>query len=312
MNYSNFSFPPSTHQVVDMDNIGPPPDAVQLRKEIEFLKDDHIILRTHPYILMICNLTGRPALSQELGRQREITFRRAGESTGQSIDIDKYDEYYDQLIIWDESVGKLVGGYRFGCGDKIFATHGRDGFYIHSFFEIDEAFDAYLPYCLELGRSFIVEDYQKKNLPLYLLWKGILAFQTRNPIYKYLLGPVSISRFYSDLSRKILMEYARKNLLHQTFSRWFTPRTPFDPLIGLNGELHHELIDAVHDFENIMEQIEPDHIKFPVLMKQYIRQNAKFLGFNLDPNFNNALDGLMILDIADVPSETMELLQREM
>lgn len=295
-----------------MDNIGPSPDPVQLRNEIELLKDDHIILRTFPYVLMICDLNDRPALSQELGRQREITFRRVGESTGQSIDIDKYDEYCDQLIIWDESADKLVGGYRFGCGDEIFATHGRDGFYIHSFFSIDEAFDAYLPYCLELGRSFIVEDYQRKNLPLYLLWKGILAFQSRNPKYKYLIGPVSISRFYSDLSRKILMEYARKHLFHGKFSPWFIPRIPFDPLIDLHGDSYNELNVVTPDFENIMEHIQPEHIRFPVLMKQYIRQNAKFLGFNLDPNFNNALDGLMILDIADVPMETMELLQREM
>lgn len=312
MNYSNFIIPNPTFHVIDMDNIGPPPDPVQLRKEIERLKDDHTILKTFPYLLIICDLTDKPALCQELGRQREITFRRVGESTGQSIDIDKYDEYYDQLIIWDEFAERLVGGYRFGCGDKIFATHGRDGFYIHSFFRIDQAFDSYLPYCLELGRSFIVEDYQRKNLPLYLLWKGILAFQSRNPKYKYLIGPVSISRFYSDLSRKILMEYARKHLIHREFAPWFIPRTPFDPMIDLNGEGHYDLNAVLPDFQNMMEHIQPEHIRFPVLMKQYIRQNAKFLGFNLDPNFNNALDGLMILDMADVPGYTIELLQREM
>src|SRR5688572_2528253 len=212
MNYSNYIIPTATFDHMDMDTIGPAPDPVQLLKEIECLKDKHIILRAFPYLLIVCDLNNRPALCQELGRQRELTFREVGESTGQSIDIDKYDDYYDQLIIWDEMADRLIGGYRFGCGDKIYTEFGRAGFYIHSFFKIDEAFDQYLPYCLELGRSFIIPDYQKKNLPLYLLWKGILAFQIRNPQYRYLIGPVSISRFYSDLSRKILMEYAMRHL----------------------------------------------------------------------------------------------------
>jgi hypothetical protein len=192
-----------------MNDIVPAPDTLTLNTEIESLSDNNVILRTSPYVLIVCDLSGRPALRQELGRQREMTFRSAGESTGNSIDIDRYDDYYEQLIIWDEYAQRLVGGYRFGIGDKIFSRYGREGFYIHSFFKIDPAFDSYFPYCLELGRSFIVADYQKKNLPLYLLWKGILAYQLHHPRFKYLIGPVSVSRYYSDFSRKLLMEYAK-------------------------------------------------------------------------------------------------------
>lgn len=293
-----------------MNNIVPAPDTLALNAEIESLSISNIILRTYPYVLIVCDLTNRPALRQELGRQREMTFRSAGESTGNSIDIDRYDDYYEQLIIWDEANQCLVGGYRFGSGDKIFSRYGREGFYIHSFFKIDPAFDTYFPYCLELGRSFIIADYQKKNLPLYLLWKGILAYQLHHPQYKYLIGPVSISRYYSDFSRKVLMEYAKKYLLHTGFSKWFQPRTPYDPTISYDS--HEQDLESPADFKNIIDHIRPEHIQFPVLMKQYIRQNARFLGFNLDPDFNDALDGLMILDIADVPSHTIELLHREM
>lgn len=298
--------------VIEMNEIVPAPDIVALNAEIESLSITNVILRTYPYILIVCDLKGKPALQLELGRQREITFRSAGESTGNSIDIDRYDDYYEQLIIWDEVSNRLVGGYRFGTGDKIFSTYGREGFYIHSLFKIDSAFDAFFPYCLELGRSFIIADYQKKNLPLYLLWKGILAYQLHHPRYKYLIGPVSISRYYSDLSRKLLMEYAKKYLFHPDFARWFQPRTPYDPDIALD-DYDFDLKESPSAvFENIIDHIRPEHIQFPVLMKQYIRQNARFLGFNLDPDFNDALDGLMILDIADVPQHTMELLQREM
>lgn len=307
VNYSTFN-----DQLIDMNAIAPAPDLSQLHQEVDELYSGNVILRAAPYVLIVCDLNNRPALRQELGRQREITFRLAGESTGQALDIDKYDEYYEQLIIWDESAKRIVGGYRYGAGDKIFKTYGREGFYIYSFFEIDPAFDEYFPYCLELGRSFIVADYQKKNLPLYLLWKGILACLLRNQQFKYLIGPVSISRFYSDHSRKVLMEYARKHLFHPEFSQWFHPRTPFDPILSSEQTSIGHNVEGHAEFKNMIDDIRPEHIEFPVLMKQYIRQNARFLGFNLDPNFNDALDGLMILDIADVPDYTLELLQREM
>ena len=312
MNYSIFIAPEIYSRDIDMDTIGPAPDQNLLTAEINALKAGHVILRTNPYILIACNLEGRPALRQELGRQREITFRQIGESTGLPYDIDAFDEYYQQLIVWDEVAGRLVGGYRFGCGDRIFAEYGRKGFYINSFFDIDSAFDAFLPQCLELGRSFIVEDYQKRNLPLYLLWKGILAYMVKHPQYKYLIGPVSISRYYSDFSRKVLMEFAKRNFYHPTFAKWFTPKTPFDPAITNAEKLELKGLDhPTLDIEEVLDQLQPDHIQFPVLMKQYIRQNARFLGFNLDPNFNNALDGLMILDINEVPHQTIEMLQRE-
>jgi putative hemolysin len=312
MNYSIFIAQDIYCLELDMDNIGPSPDPILLHAEIDALMEDHVIQHTPPYILVECNLEGRPALRQELGRQREITFRQVGESTGLAYDTDSFDDYYEQLIVWDEVNHCLVGGYRFGCGDKIFAQYGREGFYIYSFFDIDPAFDEYLPHCLELGRSFIVEDYQKKNLPLYLLWKGILAYMIKHPQYNYLIGPVSISRYYSDFSRRVLMEYSKRNFFHKNFAKWFTPRTPFNPAIASPDMNEAENNGQTKfDLEDVLEQLQPDHIQFPVLMKQYIRQNARFLGFNLDPNFNNALDGLMILDIADIPANTIEMLQRE-
>jgi len=312
MNYSILLAPVLSYPDIDMERIGVSPDKATLLAEIDSLKEKYAILRTAPYILFVCNLHGRPALRQELGRQREITFRLVGESTGNAYDIDAFDDYYEQLIIWDDVAQVLVGGYRFGCGDKIFNLYGRKGFYIHCFFEIDPAFDEYLPLCLELGRSFIIEDYQRKNLPLYLLWKGILAYMVRHPQYKYLVGPVSISRYYSDFSRKLLMEYAKRHFYHSQFAKWFTPRTPFDPVITLKEKQEiEEIRDTEFDLDEVLDQLQPEHIQFPILMKQYIRQNARFLGFNLDPNFNYALDGLMILDMADVPDNTIELLQRE-
>ena len=134
----------------------------------------------------------------------------------------------------------------------------------------------------------------------------------KNQQYKYLIGPVSISRFYSDFARKVLMEYAKRNFYHTLFAKWFTPRTPFYPVITRAEQIEIEAMNHTKlDLESVLDQIQPEHLEFPVLMKQYIRLNARFLGFNLDPNFNHSLDGLMILDIADVPVMMIEMLQRE-
>ena len=108
------------------------------------------------------------------------------------------------------------------------------------------------------------------------------------------------------------MEYSKRNFFHTDFAKWFKPRTPFNPaFVSTNLKDAESNGQTKFDLEEVLDQLQPDHIQFPILMKQYIRQNARFLGFNLDPNFNNALDGLMILDIADIPANTIEMLQRE-
>lgn len=293
------------------EDIGPPPDKGHLMREMEDLLAGPVVLRTAPYVLLVCELAERPLLRKELGRLREITFRQVGESTGKSYDTDAYDDYYEQLIIWDEQAGQLVGGYRFGRGDRIMARAGKPGFYIHQFFDIDPAFDPFLPQCLELGRSFVIEEYQRRTLPLYLLWKGILAYQQRHTEYKYLIGPVSISRYYSDLDRQIMVEYARRHFMHPVFAGWFTSRTPFPTFAGEAASAARQSIeDSPPILEDVLDRLQPQHIRFPVLMWQYLRQNARFLGFNLDTNFHDALDGLMILEMADVPDQTIDLLHR--
>ena len=106
------------------------------------------------------------------------------------------------------------------------------------------------------------------------------------------------------------MEYAQRHLLHPHFASWFVPRIPFDPEQSLYDDDHGLPDDHENGFENMLDDIRPDHIELPVLMKHYINQNARFLAFNLDPGFNNALDGLMILDIADIPSLTLTRLTK--
>ena len=138
-----------------------------------------------------------PNVLLEIGRLRELTFRQVGEGTGKVLDIVEFDEYYYNLFIWDKVNKKIVGGYRMGMGEEIFQHKSIEQFYIHSLFEIDEAFFPILKKSIELGRSYIIPEYQKGYLPFFLLWQGILIVLLKNPVYQYLIGPVSISKYYS-------------------------------------------------------------------------------------------------------------------
>lgn len=291
-------------------------DAVHpdlLLREIESLRSNSLTFEQSGFEVFVAASAQIPHLLQEIGRLREITFRSVGEGTGRSCDIDDFDEYYRQLIIWDKKEARIAGGYRLGCGDEIFARYGVRGFYISSLFKIREGFFPILGRALELGRSYIVEDYQRKPLPLFLLWKGILAFLICNPQYRYILGPVSISRRYSDLSRKLMVGFLEKHYYNEALALHLSPRKPFR--IKAKKDLDLKLIinklgGDLADLDKYIEGVETKSARLPVLLRQYLRQNARFIGFNLDPNFSNCLDGFMILDMNDLPASTIDNLQR--
>jgi hypothetical protein len=254
-----------------------------------------------------------PNLLREIGRERELTFRAVGEGTGLSLDIDEFDLYYRQLIIWDKKMNRLVGGYRIGCGDEILREYGVFGFYCSSLFRIGKGFEPILPKALELGRSYIVADYQRKPLPLFLLWKGILHFLLAHPQYQFLFGPVSISRHFSDISRGLMVGFLQKHYFDNDLAQYLVPRKPFR--VQAKKVDMNLLIDTfggdLANLDKFIETNEAQPLRIPVLLRQYIRQNAKFVGFNIDPKFSDSLDGFMIVNLKNLPASTLENLQRE-
>jgi putative hemolysin len=274
---------------------------------------EQMIVSQSNFEVFVAEAAQIPNALQEIGRLREQTFRAVGEGTGQRLDLDEFDLYYRQLIIWDRTEGRIVGGYRIGCGDDIYRQYGKHGFYISTLFRIKTGFQPMLPQSLELGRSYIVADYQRKPLPLFLLWKGILHFVNQNPQYKYVFGPVSISRQFSDVSRGLMVEFLKKHHFDKKFALHLAPRKPFK--IKKSKVDTNLLVDTfggeLTNLDKFIEGIEPTQTRMPVLLRQYIRQNAKFIGFNLDPHFSDCLDGFMILDLKNLPASTIENLQRE-
>ncbi len=297
----------------EQEPIADPVEPTLITQEIAALATDHKVAARGQFDVFVAPFAALPNTMFEIGRLRELTFRAAGEGTGKSRDLDEHDLYYLHLIIWDREQLQIVGGYRLGLGDLIFERFGVVGFYSNSLFKMKPGFFPVLQKSVELGRTYVTLAYQKHRLPLFLLWKGILHFILTHPEYRYLLGPVSISKDYSEASKGIIVEFVRRFFYDKKLAELVTPRKAFRPKIkSVDMRLLAENLRGEFDaLESLIETIEPAHFKVPVLFRQYLRQNAKFIAFNIDPNFSNCLDGLMILDIAQLPASTIEVLQQE-
>ena len=170
-------------------------------REVNALREkDGKLLESKNYEVFFANPKVIPNLLHEIGRLREITFRDVGEGTNKSIDLDKYDKYYHHLILWDREANRLAGSYRMGLGKEIYKKYGINGFYVQTLFRIEPELHQMMGNTIEMGRAFIIKEYQQKPMPLFLLWKGIVHVTLRYPEYKYLMGGVSISNQFSDFS----------------------------------------------------------------------------------------------------------------
>lgn len=283
-----------------------------INAEVETVIEKHLLFKSKNFCVICAPSVEIPNIMTELGRLREITFREVGEGTNRKIDIDEFDLYYHQLFIWDEEAKTIVGAYRAGKGKEIIDRYGKKGFYIESLFKIDNGFNPILEQSIELGRSFIIKEYQKKPMPLFLLWKGILYFLIKNPEYRYLIGPVSISSNFSNYSKGIIINFMKANYFDNEFSRYIQPRNNFKvPVSKDDTEVIFENCNDIGKLDKFIQDIEPDEFRMPVLLKKYIKLNGRIIGFNVDPKFNNALDGLLILDLFQVPIEVITSLSKE-
>lgn len=274
---------------------------------------EYLLFKSKKFSVYCAPSDEMPNVLNEIGRLREITFREVGEGTNQSIDIDEYDLYYHQLFIWDEENSKIVGAYRVGKGKEILNKYGLKGFYLHSLFKMKKAFQPVLSESIELGRSFIVKEYQRKPMPLFLLWKGIMYFLLKNPDCRYLIGPVSISNEYSNVSKDLIIKFIMQSYFDYDKGQLIKSRNKFKVKVkGLDMDILLEAAKSdINKLDKLIGDFEVTNDKLPVLLKKYISLNAKIIGFNIDPNFNDCLDGLIMVDLFDVPVNMIESLTKE-
>ena len=285
-----------------------------MEKEVESLReDDYRLLISKSYEVFLAPATKIPNIIREIGRLREITFREVGEGTNEAIDLDTFDTYYHHMFLWDNEKKVIAGAYRMGLGSKIFEKYGIDGFYLQDLFRFEPELYDMMSKSIEMGRAFIIKEFQQKPMPLFLLWKGIVHTTLRFPEHKYLIGGVSISNQFSNFSKSLMIEFMKSHYYDPYVAQYVHPKKEFK--VKLNDADKDFVFDAteadLNKFDKIIDEVEPGALRMPVLLKKYIKQNAKLVAFNVDPLFNDAVDGLMYIRIADLPESTVRPVMEE-
>lgn len=254
-----------------------------------------------------------PNIMREIGRQREITFRGVGEGTNLPFDLDHYDRHYHHLFLWDRKTKKLVGAYRMALGAEVMKKYGIDGFYTSSLFEFDPELQPFFRKVIEMGRAYISIEYQQKPLPLFLLWRGIIHVCLRNPEHKFLMGGVSISNQFSDFSKALMIQFMRSHYYDAAVAQYVHPKYEFKVKIRERDQsnIFFGMDSDMNKLDKLIDDLEPN-LRLPVLLKKYVKQNARVISFNVDPNFNDAIDGLMYIRISELPEDTVRPVLEEL
>ncbi|MDC0611141.1 lysophospholipid acyltransferase family protein [Vibrio sp.] len=276
-----------------------------LKADIDKLSETHHLLSHNEFDVYCAKAEDIPCILHEIGRIREITFRQVGEGTGLTLDVDRYDQEYYHLFIWDKSADKLVGAYRLGLVDHIVPRHGIKGLYSSTLFNYQPRFIDNMGKSIEMGRSVVALDYQKSMAPLMLLWKGIATFVSRNPEYTHLFGPVSISNDYSNEARQLLAQTMSLHFYDDHQAKLVAATNPLKK--DKHTDWNASLLSALADIQLLSKIISRmDEGKgVPVLLRQYLGLNGKFVSFNVDENFHDALDGLIVVDLRNVEHKTL-------
>jgi putative hemolysin len=279
-----------------------------LAEEIAKLPPDRCLAENSEFAVYLGMAPEIPQLLLEVGRLREITFRRAGEGTGKTRDLDSFDDYYWHVLLWHKRKQELVGAYRAGNTKDILAERGVTGLYTSTLFRYDARLFEKLGPALELGRSFVRPEYQRQYAPLLLLWKGIARLVAARPEIPVLFGAVSISNDYNQASREMIYRFFESRMQEDDLAGLIEPRHKFRPALLRQWDCR-AMCRALRDLDELSQPItdvELDGKGLPILLRQYAKIGGKLLGFNVDRKFSNVLDGLVVVDLRQTDQTVLE------
>lgn len=250
--------------------------------------------------ILLFETSDNSPLLREIGRLRELTFRQVGEGSAQRRDLDKYDSYYDHLIIWNEQDLEIMGAYRIVSSQKIIKKGSLDDLYTSSLFDYQGDL-CWLDEGLELGRSFVQPRYWGSR-SLDYLWQGIGAYYVRHPEVRYLFGTVSISAAkYPKEAIDYLVAFYRHYFHNPAFQ--VTSKNPY----LLSPEKQHYFDNRFADtdqktaYKAMKRHLREMNLVIPTLFKHYSELcksgGAIFTDFGVDPNFGDCVDGFVIIDL---------------
>ncbi len=284
--------------------IAPVPPQL-LADEIARLPAGAVLHQSGEFAVIEAKADQIPLGLREIGRLRELTFRRVGEGTGKACDLDGFDPFYRHLFLWNTEKKEIAGAYRVGRTDELLENKGPQGLYTSTLFVLKAAFFSRISPALEMGRSFVRPEYQKSYSPLLLLWKGLAQMVVREPRYRVLFGPVSITNEYKHASRRLIASYFEGNVNNPNLARLVRPKTPLRGQTWLSRAAK-TLVGDLDDLLALIDDIEADRKGIPVLLRQYLKLGGKILAFNVDKDFADCLDGLIVVDLLQADRKQLE------
>ncbi len=285
-------------------SISHPVERQQLRKELK--EGEQLGLTTDGKEIYLIDPEVSSTVLKEIGRLREYTFRKVGEGTGTRRDLDKYDDYYLHLVLWDDDALEIAGAYRIGECSWILSWLGKEGLYMNELCQMNEELDDKLEYAIELGRSFVQPKYWGSRALDYL-WQGIGAYLAHNPHIKYMYGPVSLSNSYPKTAKDMLVYFYSRYF--QPESQSFKANRPYILSRNTRDELDNifEGQEYAQAFCTLKSYLKGLEVSVPTLYKQYgdlcHEGGVKFFDFGVDPDFNNAIDGYLMVDLSKLKDE---------
>ena len=259
-------------------------------------------------ILYVVDCNDSPNLLREIGRLREIAFRDGGGGTGKALDLDEFDldpdDHYKQIIVWDPDARKIIGGYRYILGrDVKMGEDGQPHITSSHMFRYSERFiEHYLPRSIELGRSFVVPEYQsskagaKAIFALDNLWDGIVAVIALNPDVMFMVGKVTIYPSYDLLARSLVLHFLGKHFPDN--ERLVEARNPVEK--GIDDRVADLILcddDLKDDYRNLKNALRRLGTTIPPLVNSYINvsPSMKVFGTGVNDEFGDVIDtGMMI------------------
>jgi putative hemolysin len=290
----------------ELPPVAPPEPRALVVPEIEQLQATRILAENEEFVVVAAHAAEIPSALQELGRQREIAFRAEGEGSGLPRDLDEFDRHYTHLLLWNKPKQEIAGGYRIGATKEILPRYGAAGLYTTTLFDFDERFFYTMGAGLELGRSFIAPEYQRRFSPLLLLWKAIGQYVSLHPDSPVLFGAVSISAEYRRLSRELIIRYFDECKPGE-LAELVRPRCPirFAAIDQRKAAILTSALGDASALSKLVGDIEPDNKSIPILLAQYLKLGGRVLGFNLDRNFSDVVDGLIYVDLRQTPDRAL-------
>ncbi len=262
--------------------------------------------------IYIVDAHNHPHTMREIGRLREIAFRSSGGGTGKSLDIDEYDTMSvpcKQLIVWNPDAEEIIGGYRYITGRDI--QYGADGQPViatsHLFVSSDKFIREYLPYTLELGRSFVRLEYQsssagaKSLFALDNLWDGLGALSVENPDVKYFFGKVTMYPSYGQLGRDMILYF-----LYKYFGDKEGLVVPKNPIcLGENVDVLAGLFlsdDLKDSYKVLNHEVRSLGLNIPPLVNAYMNlsNTMKVFGTSVNDTFGDVEETGILITVDDI------------